>query len=83
MTCQWVNPDGSECNQDRNMSSTEMPIDDLKGLPQTFLFKAGNSVYITGDVTALRAQLGNPADLTQVVSTFSCTKREHNLTADT
>ena len=68
--------------QDRNISSTQKPIDDLKGLPQTFLFKAGNSVYITGDVTALRAQLGNPADLTQVVSALSYTMREHDLTAN-
>ena len=68
--------------QDRNISSTQKPIDDLKGLPQTFLFKAGNSVYITGDATALRAQLGNPADLTQVVSTLSYTMREHDLTAN-
>ncbi|KAI0084344.1 hypothetical protein BDY19DRAFT_997826 [Irpex rosettiformis] len=34
--------------------------------PETFFIKSGSNVYITGDVNALRGQLGNPTDFTPV-----------------
>ncbi|KAI0790181.1 hypothetical protein BC629DRAFT_1288020 [Irpex lacteus] len=36
--------------------------------PRVYSVKSGSGLYLTGDIAALRSQLGNPSDFTQVVS---------------
>ncbi len=40
----------------------------LTGRPRVYSVKSGSGLYLTGDIAALRSQLGNPSDFTQVVS---------------